>query len=130
MINKSELRIRAIIAEFEKNNIEKDVSDTNLYLQEYIFIKTFFRVIFLFIISFMSFAFINLKDVIFNQDLLSSSLFLGIFANTIFMSFLICGIYVFLVSLYIKDEYDNKNEKVERYLKAKRYLEKIGEKNE
>lgn len=130
MISKSEIKARTIIAEFEKTNIEKDIADTNLYLQEYVFIRVFFRIVFLFIVSFLAFSFMDLKDVIFDQDLLNIDLFLDIFNNVLIMTFAVCCTYILLVGLYIKSEYDIKKQRVEKYIDAKSYLEKIGENNE
>lgn len=130
LINKSELKAKIFIAKYKKDNIEKDISHVNLYPQEYLFIRLFFRVIFLFIISFLLGTFLNVRYVLLNQNSLPINLLLSTFTLVLIFSFITCFIYILLMKNYIKTEYNRKIYKVIQYSKAEGYLKKIGVENE
>ncbi len=123
-MDKKYIRDRALLAKFEKNGIDRDINDTNLYVQEYIFKRLFFRAVFLFLVCFCSISFYQLKDTFFIQDLLSKELFNKIFMWSIIFSFLICAFYVIIASVFYSKEYSFKFDKCKNYFEGREKVAK------
>lgn len=124
MIDKLELRARAFIARALKNGIEQDIEESNMYFQEYLFRKLIFRTIYLFLLCFVVFSVLNLKDVFFIQSMLSKELFLNKLTISIIYSFFICAIYGVVTAFAFKKEYDLKIIRTLKYNRAIDSLEK------
>lgn len=122
-ISKSNIKARTIIAQYENDNIEKDINDTNLYVQEYLFKKLFLRTIFIFLVSFCTISYFKIKEILFMQELFNEQFFLSIFVTAILLSLLICIAYCLIAGICLYIDYVNKQNKVKKYMYIKERVE-------
>ncbi len=111
------------IATCEKEGIKKDISDTNMYLHEYIFKRLFLRTTLLFVVNFAVLSFLKLKGNFFNRDYLQFEIIIKMFNSVMIYSFAICALYVVIMSFGLRAKYMEKHYKVEKYNKALNFLQ-------